>query len=194
MSARRAACNGSFMRYGKLLRLALLAATAWCLPACSDKQEIFDNQLSTIETWVNNHSSDYNFEQIASGVYRAIISPVDGQGSPRCDRGDSLSLMFEIYQFSSSFSSSTSGLIYTNRRELMPEGVAWDIDSLRIVLGAGSIIGGVEESLIGSAPEDSVVVIMTSSNAYGDHTVQTMQPNTPVAWKVKVGRVIPNRQ
>ena len=50
-----------------------------------------------------------------------------------------------------------------------------------------------EESLAESAPGDLVMVVMTSGNAYGDHTVQQLPPNTPVAWRVNVEKVIENQ-
>ena len=75
----------------------------------------------------------------------------------------------------------------------MPDRVEWNRDTLRIVLGDGKLMKGVEESLAESAPGDLVMVVTTSGNAYGDHTVQQLPPNTPVAWRVNVEKVIENQ-
>ena len=59
-----------------------------------------------------------------------------------------------------------------------------------MVLGQGVLMEGVETALVGSAPGDSVVVVMTSANGYGDKIVQQVPANTPLAWRVKVDKVI----
>ena len=74
----------------------------------------------------------------------------------------------------------------------MPERVEWNRDTLRMVLGDGKLLKGVEEALRESAEGDLVVVVMTSGNAFGQHSVQQLPPNTPVAWRIDVEKVIDN--
>lgn len=181
------------MHSGKIITYTVSAvALLVMISACNRKQDIFDSQMDTILSWVEkNNSAGENYAEVISGVYGGIISPDDGQGSPLAEKGDSLYLWYEIYRFSASFSvTGKTDLVYTNVAELIPERVSWSSDILKIKLGGGSILKGVEESLTGSAPGDLVVVVMTSSNAYGDHTVQQLAPNTPLAWRLNVNKVI----
>ena len=182
---------------GKCWRMCAVAAVAVVLAvsACNKKGEIFEQQMDTIRSWVESRNENGSaYTEIMSGVFRDIVYPEDGRGTPLAERGDSLYLMYEVYKFSTSFSETSTGdLIYTNKPERMPDRVEWNRDTLRIVLGDGKLMKGVEESLAESAPGDLVMVVMTSGNAYGDHTVQQLPPNTPVAWRVNVEKVIENQ-
>lgn len=167
---------------------ALILLTS--LPGCN-KQDIFINQMNTIESWLErNDPNGEDFEEVAKGVYRSIEIPEDGRGTPLAETGDSIYMMFEIYRFSQSFSGSRNDLIYTNKADLIPDRVTWSRDTLKIRLGDGMLMSGAERSLEGSAPGDVVTVILTSNNAYGRHTVEQLPPNTPIAWKIDIERVI----
>lgn len=184
--------NGRSMN-GKRWMVWMLAV-AVCASACDKKKEIFDEQMDTIRSWVEtSNNNDSAYTEIASGVFRDIVYPEDGRGTVIAEKGDSLYVMYELYEFTTSFSATSKGTpIYTNKADLMPERVEWSRDTLRMKLGGGTLMKGVEESLTGSAPGDLVLVVLTSSNAYGDHTVQQLPPNTPVAWRIDVEKVIKN--
>lgn len=161
-----------------------------CLWGCN-KQDIFISQMNTIETWLNRNDPDREmFTEVSTGVFRSFTTPEDGRGTPIAETGDSIWMMFEIYRFSQNFSGSRGELIYTNKADLMPDRVAWSKDTLKIALGDGSLMAGVERSLEGCAPGDIVTVIMTSNNAYGKHTIEQLPPNTPIAWKIDIDRVV----
>lgn len=160
------------------------------LSGCN-KQDIFINQMNMIETWLTrNDPNGEDFEEVSKGVYRSIEIPEDGRGAPVAETGDSIHMMFEIYRFSQNFAGSRNDLIYTNKESLIPDRVTWSSDTLKVRLGDGQLMSGVERSLEGSAPGDLVTVILTSSNAYGKHTVEQLPPNTPIAWKIDITRVI----
>lgn len=148
--------------------------------------------MDMIQRWIAGSTEREGFTQIESGVFRDIEIPEGGQESPVAEKGDSLSLRYGIFRFTSGFSGSKSEVIFTNQAELMPERVTWSRDPLKVVLGDGQLMKGVEDSLEGSAPGDVVTVILTSSNAYEDHTVQQLPPNTPVAWIINVNEVKKN--
>lgn len=172
------------------LSLLLLGSILW-LAGCNKKQDIFTSQMTMILNWVESRTSNgAEYAEVSSGVFRSFSVPESGKNSPVAEKGDSVFMMFGIYRFTSGFSGSRSELIFTNKAELMPDRVTWSRDTLKVKLGAGGILKGVEESLVGSAPGDVVTVVMTSSNAYGDHTVQQLAPNTPIAWLINVERVI----
>ena len=129
-------------------------AVVLAVSACNKKGEIFEQQMDTIRSWVESRNENGSaYTEIMSGVFRDIVYPEDGRGTPLAERGDSLYLMYEVYKFSTSFSETSTGdLIYTNRPERMPDRVEWNRDTLRIVLGDGKLMKGVEESLAESAP------------------------------------------
>ena len=184
--------NGNNMLSKRLSIYLFCTALAVAVSSCGNKAEILEREMTTIQTWVDKYNDDNNnYTEIMSGVFSDTMHPVDGQGSPLAERGDSLYVTYELYQFTSGFSStSTSGLIYTNREARIPNGVNWEVGPLKMVLGQGVLMEGVETALVGSAPGDSVVVVMTSANGYGDKIVQQVPANTPLAWRVKVDKVI----
>ena len=161
-----------------------------CLTGCN-KQDIFISQMNTIETWLNrNDPNREDFTEVSKGVFRSFTTPEDGRGTPIAETGDSLWMMFGIYRFTQNFSGSQNDLLYTNKAELMPDRVTWSRDPLKVTLGSGELMSGVEKALEGCAPGDIVTVIMTSDNAYGKHTVEQLPPNTPIAWKIEIERVV----
>ena len=174
---------------------AIASATVLFAAGCDTQETIFSSQLETIRTWITSQSDNNgpDYEEVASGVYRAIILPDDGRGAPFIAAGDSLYVWYEIYQFSSGFQrNNTSALIYTNKKEKMPTNVRWDDDVLKLRLGDGSLLRGVEKSLDGCAQSDTVSVVLTSSNAYGKVQMQQVPPTTPLIWFIDVEKVIKN--
>lgn len=172
---------------------AAAAAATLFAAGCSKQESIFSSQVEMIRSWMSSlPDSAPEYEEIASGVYRGITIPSDGRGTPFIASGDSLRIWYEIYRFSQSFSRNTSSLIYTNKKEKMPENVRWDNDALEIQLGDGSLMRGVERSLEGCAQSDTVSIVLTSSNAYGKIEMQQVPPNTPIIWYVDVEKVIKN--
>lgn len=172
---------------------ATAAATILFANGCSQQESIFSSQVETILTWISGLSDDDpDYEEIASGVYRGIAIPSDGRGTPFIANGDSLRIWYEIYRFSQSFSRNSSSLIYTNKKERMPENVRWDDDALEIRLGDGSLMRGVERSLEGCAQSDTVSIVLTSNNAYGKIEMQQVPPNTPIIWFIDVEKVTKN--
>lgn len=92
-------------------------AVVLAVSACNKKGEIFEQQMDTIRSWVESRNENGSaYTEIMSGVFRDIVYPEDGRGTPLAERGDSLYLMYEVYKFSTSFSETSTGdLIYTNR-------------------------------------------------------------------------------
>lgn len=179
------------MKICKFAIFILLLAASLFSEGCNKKQDIYTTQMEMIRRWVDNRNANGDlYEEISGGVFRNITSPEGGQETPVAEKGDSLYAMFGIYRFTSGFSGSKNELIFTDKADLMPERVTWSRDTLKIAVGDGQLMKGVENSLAGSAPGDVVTVILTSSNAYGDHTVQQLPPNTPVAWILDVEKVI----
>lgn len=159
---------------------------------CNSEAELVDQQKITIRKWLDSkiEGTGLTYSEVGGGIYRVLTAPEDGEGSPLVERGDSLYLLVELYQFSSSFSKTANSLLYTNKAALIPKGVVWSPDTLKVILGNGAILKGVENSLPNCAPGDSLTVFLTSDNAYGDNAIQQMPANTPVVWCVNVDKVI----
>lgn len=177
------------MRKGKLHILVAFVGVVLLLSGC-DKAEIIENQRSAIITWLESQKiTEYN--EVAKGVYSYITAPDDGAGTPIAEQGDYLSLTVKIYKFSSGFTGSgdQQDLIYTNQKDLIPKGVVWSSEPIMTILGSGHIMAAVEKALIGAAPGDTVTVLMTSENAYGNNQIQQMPANTPIAWIITVNNV-----
>lgn len=163
--------------------ILIVSAFAGC-----GKDDIIINQKDKIYTWLTGRDVDFN--EVSNGVYRVVTIPEDGEGTITIERGDSLYVVYEIYPFSSGITKSSNNVIYTNRSTVIPNGVGWSTEPLKIVAGGGSIMKGVDESLIGTMFTDSITVVMTSDNAFGDHYVQQLPPDSPIAWCVRVTKVI----
>ena len=56
---------------------ALASATVLFAAGCGTQETIFSSQLETIRTWITSQSDNNgpDYEEVASGVYRAIILP-----------------------------------------------------------------------------------------------------------------------
>lgn len=177
------------MRTGRFYILSVLFIAAFVLSGCN-KEEIIETQKAMILTWIGTK----NYDEVSSGVYRNIANPEDGAGAPNAQTGDYMSLKVKIYMFSSGFSGAGDlrDLIYTNDPELIPIGVVWSPEPIVLTLGNGTLMKGVEKSLIGAAPGDTVTILMTSENAYGNNQIQQLPANTPIAWIVTVNEVIEN--
>lgn len=170
--------------------LVLILSTAASLFSGCNKSEIIDGQKKAILTWIEGK----DYAEVAKGVYRNIAPPDDGAGTPFAKDGDYMSITVRIYMFSSGFTGSQDqgGLIYTNQQDLIPKGVVWSPEPIEFILGEGTLMSGVEKSLIGAAPKDTVTVLMTSDNAYGNNQIQQMPANTPIAWIITVNEVSSN--
>lgn len=172
---------------------AIASATVLFAVGCSKQETIISSQLEMIRSWTDGQlNNNIVYSEVASGVYRTVFFPEDGRNTPSIASGDSLYVWYEIYPFSSSFSRTAATPIYTNKRAKMPDNIRWDDNVLKIRLGDGSLLRGVEKSLEGCALSDTVSVILTSNNAYGKIQMQQLPPNTPVIWYVDIEKVIKN--
>ncbi len=180
------------MKLYKAVLTAVLAVAVVCVGGCNRQKELVEQQDEKILSWLQRTYEDGEYDILEKGLYRVVTIPESGKGVPEAAQGDSLYVMYEIYKFESSLSRTKSNLLYTNKADMIPEGVDWDRDTLRFRLGDGRVMRGVEKALSGAAPEDEVIVLMTSDHAYGDHTVQQLPPNTAIAWCVDVEKVMNN--
>lgn len=180
------------LKLSKVVMAAVLTVAVVCAGGCNRQKELVEQQDEKILSWLQRTYEEDEYDILEKGLYRVVTIPESGKGVPEAAQGDSLYVMYEIYKFESSLSRTQANLLYSNKADLMPDGVAWGRDTLRFRLGDGRVMRGVEKALAGAAPEDEVIVLMTSDHAYGDHTVQQLPPNTAIAWCVDVEKVMNN--
>ena len=129
-------------------------------------------------------------------AYRYIDNyyDADRESRPVVDWGDEVQLLFSAYTFSSSEPSSSAPYWSNNPDVIAKLGkhgdLAWSAEPLYVELGTTDIIEGLERSLVGCREQDSVQVFMTSSLGYGKKIVGNVPKNSPLAWYVRIEKVI----
>lgn len=113
---------------------------------------------------------------------------------PLVEMGDEVHLRFNAYIFSSSEPSNTAPY-WSNVPEVIKSlgkhgDLAWSSEPLVIRLGKSDIIKGLEYTIEGCREQDSVQVFMTSSLGYGKKLVGSAPKNTPLAWYMRIEKVV----
>ena len=130
--------------------------------------------------------------------YRYIVDYYDAGRMSRPDvmRGSTISVTYTAYDFSSFGTPSFAAMFATNDRsmeERMSE-AGWTLEGnpfytfepLRLTVGNGEIIEGVDMALEGCRVGDEVEIYCTGSLAYGENLVGTIPKNTPQYWHIVI--------
>ncbi len=163
--------------------------TALCLAfGCGTDRDIVPDQRTAIENYLNSKQiTDYT---IQDGVYRFV--PNDDRETydtdPAAAPGDSVYFMFEEYVFTSS---GPGQLCYTNKSAIIGADTVinpqfWPLDPLGVRVGSTGLIAGLTRGLPGCRQGDSVVMLITSDLAYGDHPMGVVQRNKTIMMMLNI--------
>ena len=125
-----------------------------------DRAEADDNPTGEVRRYYDYQNGVYKFTANESRLDRP---------EEIAEVGDSVTFYFLAY----TFGSSPGSLFWTNRayaiEQYMPNlnPAYWSTDPLRVKVGDGSILKGMENALPNSREGDSIAVFMTADLAYG---------------------------
>lgn len=160
------------------LMVAMVGAVA---VSCEASDEFAPKQREQIERYLNNNSLiPYRLTSDSVFVYVASNN-LPEEEQTRIAKGDQVEFNFEAY----TFGSSPASLPYYTNKEWLAAKLGdvidtswWDFEPMRAYVGDGSIIKGLDSALPDCSKGDSVVVFLTSSNAYGGNKMGVVPANT----------------
>jgi len=195
------------------------ALCAVLLASCSDEEEILSRQQESIVSYLTSshvpallseqdaaESLDENppyFTTLGNTIYRYVedVYNPDRLLRPEVGRGDRVTLTFAAYVFGGS-TPSLAQLYYTNDAELVGQleneglnpafwvGADGIPAPLEVRIGDGSLLGSIEEALVGCREGDAVEVYLTYNMAYGDKIVVGVVPKqSPIAFFCTIDQV-----
>ena len=128
--------------------------------------------------------------------YRYIVNYYDAgrQSRPEIVRGNTISITYTAYDFTAFRTPAFSDMFDTNDPEMEEQmrDAGWNLDNnpfftfmpLRLTVGNGEIISGVDEALEGCRVGDEVEIYCTGSVAYGENLVESIPKDTPQYWHI----------
>ncbi len=167
----------------------MVAIVSLC--ACVVDDDSVERQQTNIERYLSSKGLEYVEE---AGVYIHLayrIPEHEADSWPAAQKGDSLVFRFAGYVFETA----PSYLFYTNNRYLVEgdtilNNTYWSFEPQKVKLGDGSIIKGLETSLLNSKEGDSLLVFLTSELGYGDKSMGVVPENSALMYVLNVDRVI----
>lgn len=183
----------------------MIAAMCMCwLVGCEDEDTVTNSQRQAIERYLQqNHQPRLVSRQVAEqsgdtefydvwglNTYR-YISTMYAEGrdeKPVVEMGDDVELSLTAYVFSGG-QPRAEAIYFTNEQAQIDRLVGlglntefWSAEPMKLRLGSGDIIKGVEKALIGCHEGDAVEVYMTKESAYGKHAVGIVPKDASIAW------------
>lgn len=182
--------------------------------ACGDDSEIIDEQREGIIDYLESSHSptliaesevadsleeDPEFYTIVNyNTFRYIEDYYNSERETRTQvkNGDTLTLTFWCYDFSTYTTPTDSYLYYTNdsayEDAFQSAGLNteyWSFEPLEIVLGKGDILNAIETSLLGCREGDTVEIYLTYSAAYGSNWIGVTNLEEPIAFYCTINSI-----
>ena len=201
------------------LRLIIMALAAMCLTlvvGCNEEDTVLTSQQEQIVRYL---TSSHNprliaveevpnsmvanppfYERLNTSTYRYIATYYDsGRNSKRqVAVGDEVELIFEAYEFTGS-APSLNTLYYTNNADMIEKlaenglnSEFWSLEPLKVKIGSGDIIKGVEASLVDCREGDVVEVYMAFDAAYDKDVVGVIPAESSIMWVCQIKSVVKN--
>lgn len=132
-------------------------------------------------------------------IYRYISTYYDEgrDDRPMLGRGVTFEMTYTAYIFSGS-QPSVANMYATNDAESLEKlesaglntSYEWSTEPMRVTLGKGEIIDGLETALDGCREGDSVEVYLTFNSAYGNKYIGKVPSKSSVVWYIDITSVI----
>jgi len=151
------------------------------IPLISCKKVLEDEQVSNesrvIESFISKKKWSYTKE---NGIYRIVHNTNFGYHAAK---GDTLRFKFKAYTL--------GGLVFETN--IKAEAKKADLDTtvrsfepLKTIAGESSLIQGLKDGLLLLNENDSATIIFPSTKGYGDNAVGPVEPNSPIAFDIKL--------
>ena len=148
--------------------------------------------------YMDDNTPPQFYETFGRASYRYIVNYYETGRQSRAEvmRGSTISVTYSAYDFTSYRAPSFSDMYVTNdpAMEQQMRDAGWTLDGnpfftfmpLRLTVGNGEIVGGVDEALAGCRVGDEVEIYCTGSVAYGENLVGTIPKDTPLYWHIVI--------
>ncbi len=182
--------HSALWRPGLLLLLAMLCARCEKelqidIPA---QREAFESFLEGVAT---NDGLAVDRELARRYIYR--LTPGPGGKNERVKEGDAVTIEYYGYAFSRSARWGIGGIFTTNNPEAAVQAGLTDRPSAALPprelvfrQGAGEILRGIEQGVVGAGLRDTMLLYLTSDLTYGNQTRGLINPGTPTVFRVIV--------
>ena len=166
--------------YKYILGAVIAALVVVAMVGCEASDTFAPKQRVQIESFLAQNSLEYRLTSDSVYVHTAYNPLPDGEQTV-IQRGDRVEYNFEAY----TFNGRPSTLPYYTNKEWLAEQLGdvidtsfWDFEPVSVRLGSDHILKGLESALPTCRKGDSLVVFLTSSNAYGDCHLGVVPANT----------------
>lgn len=183
--------------------LFITLATAGTLASCgaSDEDTIIPDQREAIVRFLDNNELAY--EEVSS-VFRHFPSPrTSDADAPIVKQGDEVGIYFELYKAiytkqNGSLAPVPTTALYSNKKSIQDTlktlGLNTEYwpgyeDPLKVKVGSGELIAGLNRGLAGCRKGDSVLLFITSNLAFGGKPASIIPENSAILYIVNIETV-----
>jgi hypothetical protein len=200
----------------KIKYVIALLGIVLTVSSCSNESDaVLTNQQKAIETYLTSSHNPRLIEESkiydslddqpqfytrwGMNIYRYIATFYDKGRDERKEitRGTTFEMRYNAYIFTNGNPERIENLYATNDaksiQELKDEGLnaeyEWSSEPMRIKLGYGNMIGGLDTALEGCREGDIVEVYLTYDAAYGKQYIGKLPSKSAVAWFIEILKV-----
>jgi hypothetical protein len=169
--------------------------------SCAKDDQMALAETRSLESYLNqtNYAGELPCDTLDDGVWRLLENDREGRDdAPRARAGSVVEFFYEGYAFVSSLNLNPGieerpAPFATNRAEIIGalglDPRLWPTGPEAARLGAGELFMGLDRGLQGTCEGDSVLLLMTSGNGYGEKSMMTLPSNSPLVFRVFVNDV-----
>jgi len=191
--------------------ISILLCAAWLPCSCNKTEDYVSAQQTAIEKYFSDRKI-YNraaapenetgellhFYDIQNGVYKYTENEYSASRPPQSQaaaKGDSIEFYFRAYTFTNRIGE----LFYTNvEEEILALGDHldaryWATGPLRIKIGSGSVIKGLDDALPSCRVGDTVQVFIPTDRGFGNKSNGTVPANTALMYLINIQNITKNR-
>ena len=199
----------------RLFYIAVATFAGLLYTSCNEDTDVFATQNDSLVKYLTSNRRLIAEEEIGSVIednplfystfgrytYRYIPNYYSEERNEwsTVEAGDRVEIEFNAYIFNGS-EPSINDLYWSNIPATISKvessktnpyvDLNWAETPLSFVVGAGEVIQGLDEAMVGCHDQDSVQVYMTYTMAYGKHLIGTVPKQSSVAWYMKIVNVI----
>lgn len=175
-----------------LKRTVVILLSAFSLISCKkiDEDVSSSKQVERIETYLATKTEPFTID---SDVYRVKTNVVDNSSNIALAVGDSLYIFYAQYIFNTA-----PGLLFNTNIKAVAEGDGIDSEAmvyepLGLKYGESNIIAGLEIGLRNGIKGDSLMLYITSENAFKDKANGVVPKNSSIAMFVSIDKIVKNK-
>lgn len=169
--------------------LFLLTVIAVTLVSCEGEEDVTVDQRSAIVSYLEGKNAEYRVTPDSAFVHVAgnSITPIPTE---QIETGDSVTFNFEV----SIFKTAPGAPYFTNKKWAVSripdyaqiDTTVWNFNPIKIKLGEGTILKGLESALPTCRAGDSLEVFLNSNLAYGDEDLGYVPANSALMYVLTI--------